>query len=89
MGLLYNRIVPYNRIMLYNRTIISLFLFILTGVIFGVFDLIYFGLALKALDISRFFGSMYFKNEMRTKVLSLKSSNFSKFYPNPLKLCTC
>ena len=28
-------------------------------------------------------------NEIRTKIFSLKSSNFSKFYPNPLKLCTC
>ena len=44
----------YNRIILYNRTISSLVLFIFTGVIFGVFDIIYFRLALKALDIGRF-----------------------------------
>ena len=44
----------YNRIVLYNRTISSLVLFIFTGVIFGVFDIIYFRLALKALDIGRF-----------------------------------
>ena len=54
MDLLYNRIVLYNRIILYNRTISSLVLFIFTGVIFGVFDIIYFRLALKALDIGRF-----------------------------------
>ena len=54
MDLLSNRIVLYNRIMLYNRTISSLVLFIFTGVIFGVFDIIYFRLALKALDIGRF-----------------------------------
>ena len=45
MGLLYNRIVLYNRITLYNRTISSLVLFMFTGVIFGVFDIIYFCLA--------------------------------------------
>ena len=44
----------YNRIILYNKTISSLVLFIFTGVTFGVFDIIYFRLALKALDISRF-----------------------------------
>ena len=44
----------YNRIILYNRTISSLVLFIFTGVIFGVFDIIYFRLVLKALDIGRF-----------------------------------
>ena len=44
----------YNRIVLYNRTISSLVLFIFTGVIFRVFDIIYFPLALKALDIGRF-----------------------------------
>ena len=44
----------YNRIILYNRTISSLVLFIFTGVTFGVFDLIYFRLALKALDTGRF-----------------------------------
>ena len=54
MDLLYNRIVLYNRITLYNGTISSLVLFILTGVTFGVFDIIYFQLALKALDIGRF-----------------------------------
>ena len=54
MDLLYNRIVLYNRIILYNRTISSLVLFIFTGVTFGVFDIIYFRLALKALDIGRF-----------------------------------
>ena len=26
---------------------------------------------------------------MRPQILSLKSPNFSKFYPNPLKRCTC
>ena len=40
MDLLYNRIVLYNRIILYNRTISSLVLFIFTGVISGVFDII-------------------------------------------------
>ena len=44
----------YNRIVLYNRTISSLVLFIFTGVIFGVFDIIYFRLALKTLDIGWF-----------------------------------
>ena len=44
----------YNRIVLYNRTISSLVLFIFAGVIFGVFDIIYFRLALKAFDIGRF-----------------------------------
>ena len=44
----------YNRIILYNRTISALVLFIFTGVTFGVFDIIYFRLALKALDIGRF-----------------------------------
>ena len=34
----------YNRIVLYNRTIVA----------FGVFDIIYFRHALKALDIDRF-----------------------------------
>ena len=43
MDLLDNRIVLYNRIILY-----------ITGVTFGVFDIIYFRLALKALDIGRF-----------------------------------
>ena len=52
MDLLYNRIVLYSRIILYNRTVSSLFIF--TGVIFGVFDITYFHLALKALDIGRF-----------------------------------
>ena len=89
MDLLYNRTVLYNRIILYNRTISSLVLFIFTGVIFGVFDIIYFRLALKALDIGRFSWWMCCKNEIQTKVLSLKRSNFSKFYPNPVKLCTC
>ena len=54
MDLLYNRIVLYNRIILYDRTISSLVLFIFTGVISGVFDIIYFRLASKALDICRF-----------------------------------
>ena len=54
MELLYNRIVPYNRGILYNTTISSLVLFIFTVVTFGVFDIIYFPLALKALDIGRF-----------------------------------
>ena len=89
MDLLYNKIVLYNRIILYNKTISSLVLFIFTGVTFGVFDIIYFRLALKALDIGRFLRWMCFKNEMRTNVLSLKSSNFSKYYPNSLKFCTC
>ena len=31
---------------------------------------------------------MCHKNEIRTKVSSLKSCNFSKFYPNLLKLST-
>ena len=52
--LFYNRIVLYYRIILYNRTISSLVLFTFTGVTFGVFDIIYFRLALKALDIGRF-----------------------------------
>ena len=54
MDLLYNRIVLYSRTILYNRTISSLVLFIFTGVTFGVFDVIYFRLALKALDIGWF-----------------------------------
>ena len=54
MDLLYNKVVLYNRIILYNRTISSLVLFIFTGVTFGVFDIIYFRLALKAQDIGRF-----------------------------------
>ena len=70
MDLLYNRIVLYNRIILYNRTISSLVLFIFTGVIFGVFDIIYFRLALKALDIEQFLWWMCYKNEIQTKVLS-------------------
>ena len=79
----------YNRIVLYNRTISSLVLFIFTGVTFGVFDIICFWLALKALHIGRFSWWMCRKNEIWNEVLSLKSSNFSKSYPNPLKLCTC
>ena len=53
---LYNgfTLVLYIRIILYNRTISSLLLFIFTDVTFGVFDIIYFRLALKALDIGRF-----------------------------------
>ena len=54
MDLLYIRIVLYNRIILDNRRISSLVLFIFTGVTFGVFDIIYSCLALKALDIGRF-----------------------------------
>ena len=79
----------YNRIILCNRTISPLVLFIFTAVVFGFFYLIYFRLVIKALDIGQFSWWMCRKNEIRTKVLSLKSSNFSKFYPNPLKLCTC
>ena len=45
-------IVLYNRITLYNGTISSLVLYIFTSVTFGVFDIIYFRLALK--DIGRF-----------------------------------
>ena len=89
IDLFYNGIALYNRIMLSNRIITSLVLFIFTGVTFGVFDIIYFRLALKALDIGRFSWWICCKTEIRPKVLSLKSSNFSKFYPNPLKLCTC
>ena len=54
MDLLYNRIVLYNRIILYNTTISSLVLFIFTGAAFRVFDIIYFRLASKALNIGRF-----------------------------------
>ena len=54
MDLLYNRIVLYNRIILYNRAISLLVLFTFTDVTFGVFDIIYFCLALKALDIGQF-----------------------------------
>ena len=54
MDLLYNRIVLYNRIILYNRTISSLVLFMFTGATFGFLDIIYFRLALKAVDIGRF-----------------------------------
>ena len=54
MDLLYNRIVFYDRIILYNRTINLLGFFIFTGVTFRVFDIIYFRLALRALDIDRF-----------------------------------
>ena len=75
-------------LILYNRTN-SLVLFVFTGVTFGVFDIIYFRLALKALDIGRFSWWVCCKTEIRIKVLSLKSSNFSKFFANPLKLCTC
>ena len=89
MYLLCNRTVLSNRIILCNRTISSLILFIFTGVTFGVFDIIYFRLALKALDISRFSWWMCCKTEIRIKDLSLKSSNYSNFFPNPLKLCTC
>ena len=54
MGLLYNRIVLYNRIILSNKTISSLVLLIFTGVTFEVFYIIYFCLALKAVDVGRF-----------------------------------
>ena len=54
MDLLYNRIILYNRIVAYNRTISSWVLFIFTDVTFGVFNIIYFRLALNALDIGRF-----------------------------------
>ena len=53
MDLLYNRKVLYNRIILYNEKISLLPLFIFTGVTFGLFDIIYFRLALKALGIGR------------------------------------
>ena len=46
----------------------------------------YFRLALKAQDIGRFLWWMCCKTETWIKLLSLKSSNFSKFFPNPLKL---
>ena len=42
----------YSRIILCNRTMSPLVLFIFTTVAFGVFDMIYFRLALKALDIN-------------------------------------
>ena len=48
MDLLYNRMIPY------NRTISALVLFIFRAVAFGVFGIIYFRLALKALGIGRF-----------------------------------
>ena len=64
-------------------------LFIFTGVTFRVFDIICFWLALKALHIGQFSWWMCCRNEIWNEVLSLKSSNFSKSYPNPLKLCTC
>ena len=70
-------------------TISSLVLFLFRCMTFGVFDIICFRLALKTLDIGRFSWWMCCKNEIRTKVLSLKSSSVSKFYPYPLKLCTC
>ena len=54
MDLLYNRIVLYKIMILCNRTISLLVLFTFTGVTFGVFDKIYFCLALKALDFGRF-----------------------------------
>ena len=54
MDLFYKRIVLYNTIIFYNRTTRSLVLFIFAGVPFGVFDIIYFRLALKALDIGQF-----------------------------------
>ena len=41
----------YNRIVLYNRTISPLILFIFTGVTFGVFGIINFRLAFKALNV--------------------------------------
>ena len=40
-------------------------------------------------DIGRFSWWICYKTEIRPKVLPLKTSNFSKFYLNPLKLCTC
>ena len=42
----------YNRIILYNRIMSLLLLFIFTAVAFGVFNMIYFCLALKAPDIN-------------------------------------
>ena len=44
----------YNRIVLYIRAINLFVLFIFTGVTFGGLDIIYFRLALKALDIGPF-----------------------------------
>ena len=87
MDLLYNRIVLYSRIILYNRTVSLLVLFTFTRVTFGVFDIIYF--CVKGTGYWPVFVVMCCKTEIRIKVLSLKSSKFSKFFPNPLKLCTC
>ena len=67
MDLLYNRIVLYNRIILYNRTISSLVSFIFTGVTFGVFDIIYFLLALKALELADFRGECAVKLKYELK----------------------
>ena len=75
MDLLYNRIVLCNRIILYNRTISSFVLITFTGVTFGVFDIIYFHLGLKALDIGRFLWRMCYKNEIQTKLSRSKIRN--------------
>ena len=56
MDLFWNRIVLYNRIILYNEAISSLVLFTFTGVTSGVFDIIYFRFALKALHIGQLLG---------------------------------
>ena len=80
MNLVFNRMVLYNRLILYNRTISSLVLFIFTGVTFGVFNIIYFCSALMALDIGWFWWWMCRKNEVQTKVLSLKSSNLNESF---------
>ena len=51
---LHFRIVLNDKIMIYKRTISSLSLFIFTGVTFGVFDIVCFCFALKALDVDQF-----------------------------------
>ena len=54
---------------------------------FGVFEIIYFGLTLKAQDIGRFSWWMCCKNEIRTKVLSSKINNldggFWRYFQKP------
>ena len=77
-------------LILYNRTN-SLVLFVFTGVTFGVFDIIYFPLALKHLDINRVLWWMCHKNKLRTKVLSLNSSKKkrnTKLFSQDLKVET-
>ena len=80
MDLLYNRIVLYNRIILYNRTISSLVLFIFTGVIFGVFDIIYFRLVLKALDIGRFLWWLHCKLKCELKFYLWRAPTLVNFF---------